>query len=133
VPSALEFQDVDLVDARKSLEELPAGVTERHDRDADYWRQRRRKPVPTDRALTGAAIDWLVSMPQEFRPKALGEQFPRIANRLAEIWRDRARTLRELEHLRDDGRRGRGGFSVAIDTEIRLLIEHIKVQSRRQP
>jgi hypothetical protein len=125
VPSALEFQDVDLPEARKSLEELPAGVNERQRVDPDYWQQRRRKPVPTDRALTGAAIDWLLALPQELRSKTLCEHFPRIANRLAEIWHDRAQAVRELELLRADDRPRRKGFPAEVRFEILRLSQYM--------
>ena len=83
-----------------------------------YWEEQRRPLTPSDRALTGKAIDWLMALPAIARPKALSEQYPRIANHLAEHWSDLACTQLALMRLLADERGGRKGFSLQIEQEI---------------
>ena len=51
---------------------------------AAHWKRLRRAKLPTDRALGGQAIDWLLSLPPGLHPEKLTRQFPRIANALAQ-------------------------------------------------
>lgn len=120
-PAALEFEITDLGEARLALEELPAGVGRAATLDPGYWRSRRREPVPGDRALTGAAIDWLLGLPAGLRPVVTGERFPRIVNSLARAWPTpdaRDSVLRELLY---DTRPGRAGFPPPVRQELEAL------------
>lgn len=44
----------------------------------EHWTRLRRGTLPTDRALTGRAIDWLLALPPTLRPQNLSVLFPRI-------------------------------------------------------
>jgi hypothetical protein len=123
-PGSIDFEITDLSDARQAMEELPAGLREREQLEPGYWDQRRRKPTPADRALTGAALDWLIKLPPEVRPKALCEQFPRVANVIAEAWGDGTAGDRLFERLLTDDRGGRRGFPSEIEHELRRLVDH---------
>jgi len=122
VPSgSIPFETTDFDDARRSLDELPAGVVELAKYAPNYWEQRRRQPRPEDRALTGAAIDWVLALPPELRPRALCERYPRVANMIAAAWsRADARAL-VLHGLLTDTRGGRKGFPVNVQREIEVL------------
>jgi len=124
----IEFELTDLSDARHALDDLPPGVREREQLEPGFWEQRRRKPAPTDRALTGAAIDWLIRLPADKRPRALSEQFPRVANVLAQAWYDGAQGDALLRRLLVDDRGGRRGFPAEVEAELRRL-----AQLRGQP
>lgn len=122
---AIEFELTEVQDARRvadqnvvvaNIERLLPG----------YWEQQRRKPTAADRALTGAGIDWMLSLPAAARPKALCEQFPRIANHLAEHWHDLPGTRMDLMRLLADERGQRKGFSLQVQQEIGRLAAHVQ-------
>ena len=113
-PGSIDFE------ARKVLDLLPDGVIDATT-TAEFWVNRRRKPEPTDRALSGSTIDWLVRLPRIVRPTALSEQYPRIANALAHAWPDRQHCDELLASLCADQRNRRKGFAPAIKLEINRL------------
>ena len=93
------------------------------------WDGRRRSKMVTDRALTGAALDWLISLPAHLRPKQLCDRFPRIANSLALAWKDRPGCLAMLTALLGDARERRRGFPVVLRQEIQRLVEYREKQA----
>lgn len=119
-PGSIDFEPIDLDEARRVLDLPPDGLIDAT-QSAAFWLSRRRKPTPTDRALTGATIDWLVQLPADARPTKLCDQFPRIANALAEAWPDPVRGDGFLAALAS-GRRGqRKGFAQDLQLEIERL------------
>lgn len=121
---ALDFQITDLADARHALEELPPGVTEVQANQPGFWEQRRRRPLPTDRAISGTTIDWVVALPPSLRPHQLCEAFPRVANELAHLWPDDVGCAAYLETLVAPRRRGRRGFPAPVLEELKRLRSH---------
>ena len=125
-PSGLiEFEITDVADAGKEAEK-PAFIVALETLLPGHWEEQRRPSSPTDRALTGKAIDWLLALPAAARPKALSEQFPRIANHLADHWHDLGNTRLSLMRLLADERGGRKGFSLQIEQEIGRLAAHVQ-------
>ena len=123
-PGTIEFEPTDFGEARRALDELPAGIAEVQRLRTGDWESQRRKPLPTDRALTGAAMDWVIGLPQTLRPKATCEQFPRVVNLLAESWADPRYSLQVLDHMINDYRGGRRGFPASVLAELNALHEH---------
>jgi hypothetical protein len=124
-PGCIDFELADLHDARQVLDGVPPGIREMGlIIPRAYWEQRRRRLVPSDRALTGTAIDWVVALPAEVRPLALCDKFPCLANQIAESWCDHARTAQALGRLLLDERGGRQGFPSDVQREICMLHEH---------
>jgi len=121
----IEFEFTNVEDARREAEK-PAAVVALEKLLPGYWEEHRRPLSPSDRALTGKAIDWLLSMPESKRPKVLCEQFPRIANLLADHWGDRLSTQLALMRLLADERGGRKGFSLQIEQEIGRLGAYVQ-------
>jgi hypothetical protein len=115
---AIEFEFTDLDTARHALDELPAGVGRL---EPDYWKQRRRLPLATDRAIAGTTREWLGRLPAHVRPHALVERYPRLVNLIAETWRSAQRCQETFEDLTMDRRGGRHGFSFEIEVELRAL------------
>jgi hypothetical protein len=68
-----------------------------------------------------ATLKWLALMPAHVRPTQLTRRHPRIANRLAELWRAPAQCAYYLETLQVDRRGGRQGFTPEVVREIDLL------------
>jgi len=91
---------------------------------ADSWDVVRRPPRHNDEALTGTARLWLRKLPAGRRPQRLCTLYPRIANRIAWIWRDAELTQALLDDLLVDRRGGRAGFPKAIVVELRRLRDY---------
>ncbi len=124
-PGSIDFEPTDLNEARKVLDGLPDGLVDPTSRP-EFWIPRRRKSEPTDRALTGVAIDWMVQLPSIMQPRKLSTQYPRIANALAEAWADKARCLDLLASLSKDQRGRRQGFPPHVQLEIARLFAYRK-------
>ncbi len=122
---SIEFEFTDVATARQQADQPPV-LSALEQLLPGNWEKQRRAASPTDRALTGKAIDWLLSLPAAVRPKALGEQYPRIANHLAGHWHDLGGTQFSLMRLLADERGGRRGFSLQIEQEIGRLAAHVQ-------
>lgn len=118
----LDFELTDIAEARRILdvESISQFDVAGIDRP-QQWKRLRRASLPTDRALTGHAIDWLLSLPPALRPQLLGRQFPRIANALAEVWQDPELCRAAFDRLLNDARKGRKGFPAAVHDELDAL------------
>ncbi len=123
-PDSLDFELTDLGDARRILDQPPDGVIEAQQMAPDYWTPRRRPPVPTDRALTGEAMHWVVHLPAEVRPIVLCERFPRVANAIAQSWAKRGDCESLLASLLTDRRGRRHGFPAEVRVEIERLARY---------
>jgi hypothetical protein len=121
----IEFEFTEVKDARRVADETVV-VANIERLMPGYWEEQRRKSTPADRALTGTGIDWMLSLPAEVRPTVLCEQFPRIANHLAERWQDLPGTQLDLMRLLADERGQRKGFSLQIQQEIGQLAAHVQ-------
>jgi hypothetical protein len=128
----LNFEPTDLMSARSEYDRLPPGVAERGNLEGGYWESRRRRALPTDRALTGTGLDWMVSLPPAVRPKALNVQFPRIANTIAEVWPDLSRAHIMIDRLLHDDRGGtRSGFPEEVRKDLAVLARYVKLLQAR--
>ena len=118
----LEFELTDVEEARRILDSESMsqfGMTSTV--SPDRWKKLRRGKLPTDRALTGGAIDWLLALPPTLRPQYVSLKFPRIANALAEVWDQPQQCQVVLDKLLCDGRTGRTGFPVVVREELIAL------------
>lgn len=79
---------------------------------------------PEDKVLNMEAESLINSLPEEVRPVQLPEKFPRICNRIAELWADPEYAIPLFDDLLIDNRGGRNGFPLAIILEISKLKEH---------
>ena len=127
---AIEFEATDFDSARQALDELPPGVAEVMYLQPGFWEQKRRKTTATDRALTGAAMDWVIGLPPALRPHATCEQFPRVVNAIAAAWSDAACSMQLLDTIVNDRRGGRRGFPDVVKRELVALYEHQRAGSR---
>lgn len=130
-PDSIDFEITDFDVARRALDELPAGVAAVQRLKGGQWEAHRRKPLPTDRALTGEAMDWVMALPPTLRPYSTSEQFPRVVNAIAASWSDIAFSLRVIDHMVHDYRGGRRGFPIAVQKELNGLYAHQEERSRR--
>jgi hypothetical protein len=119
-PGSIEFELTDLEHARLAHEELPDGVDKIPTLVPNYWEQRRRKPLPTDRALQGSTIEWLLKLPASLRPRELCDRYPRAANAVAAAWHGSERAA-VLDDLLSDRRGNRRGFPPEVKSELQAL------------
>jgi hypothetical protein len=72
-------------------------------------------------------IRWLATLPEHVRPVELTRKFPRIANKIATLWRRVARCEEFLDELVVDRRGGRRGFPMVIAQELTALRRYYAV------
>ena len=85
---------------------------------------RLRKAKPIDHLLP-QCIKWLRSLPEQVRPIALADQYPRIANVLALDWNKPAACRQYFNELLLDHRRGnRRGFPLDVHRELEALRDY---------
>jgi hypothetical protein len=120
-PGSIDFELTDIEEARRILELPPEGLTAAQESAPDYWTLRRRAPLPSDRALTGPTMDWMMKLPAAVRPLKLSERFPRIANTIAQTWDNPEHCASLLAGLITDRRGRRRGFPVEVQREIEQL------------
>ena len=96
--------------------------------DSDWIRQRAPQRH-RDEELSDDAVEWLAHLPEDFRPGALAARFPRIVNRLAQLWRDPGLVEHYLNELMQPQRAGRQGF--AADAVAELLALQLRNDDRR--
>ena len=113
---SLEFEKVSVDDARKVLEGPKKGAGQ-----PDHSGERIDK---TSSVLQPATIAWLAQLPDAARPNQLAQRFPRIANSIAESWRQVSRCENYLDTLVVDGRGDRRGFPLAVAMELTKLRNH---------
>jgi hypothetical protein len=129
----IDFELTDISDARKALDDLPPGVGELERHMPGYWEKRRQSPSAADRALTGRALEWLVQLPPALRPTRMSQRFPRLVNALATVWGDAPRALAAIDNLLVDRRGGRQGLPEDVQSELKLLLEHLKRSASAAP
>jgi hypothetical protein len=77
---------------------------------------------PIFEELSPTTVTWLAELPRSVQPNALSEQFPRILNRVAELWEMPLRCEKYLDQLLFDTRDGtRQGFAPQVAFEISYL------------
>lgn len=87
-----------------------------------------RKAKPIDHLLP-MCMKWLESLPEQVRPIALANQYPRITNLLALNWSEPALCRRYLDDLLIDHLRGdRQGFSLDVHRELETLRDYYHCQ-----
>ena len=118
----LEFELTDIGEARRILdaESISQFDVASIDRP-EHWKRLRRASLPTDRALTGRAIDWLMALPPQLRPQLLSRQFPRIVNALSEVWDEPEQCQAAFDRLLSETRKGRKGFPRGVHDELEAL------------
>jgi len=72
--------------------------------------------------LTPRAMKWLATLNDKVRPELLPRSYPRIANKLAELWSEPDLTRKYAEELLVDRRGDRAGFPQEVILEIGTLM-----------
>jgi len=89
----------------------------------------RRLIDPRDNALHHRTIKWLVTLPAGIRPIETGRRYPRIVNRVGDLWSQCEYTRLYFQSLLIDRRKARKGFPPEVKAELEALqryyFEHI--------
>jgi len=81
----------------------------------------RRLIDPRDNALHHRTIKWLVTLPAGIRPIETGRRYPRIVNRISDLWSRCEYTRLNFQSLLIDRRKGRKGFPSEVKAELEAL------------
>jgi hypothetical protein len=111
---SIPFEKIALPDAKATLDGPP-----KRDIEKNWVAVRRQDPKNAD--LTEAAWQWLDALPHEIQPGGLVQRYPRITNRLAEIWGRAKQCEQYLDTLIMDNRGGREGFPLDVTVELGKL------------
>ena len=120
-PESFEFEKVSLDDARKALDDSVKPVVN-VTKTATDW-EKRRSPQ-TAEAMRTATIQWILKLPPHVQPRHLQVKYPRIANKLANLWAEPARCEPYLDELITDKRGGRKGFPLSVAQELASLRDY---------
>ena len=129
IGDALDFEPTDFSVARRALDELPAGLEAARQARAANWERRRRPPLPSDHAIAGKTVDWILKLDPNARPHRLAEATPRIVNALADRWHDPVAAAAYVTDLLIDRRGRRRGFPPEIKKELVML--HLLLRRNR--
>jgi hypothetical protein len=112
----IEFERVSFDEARKALE-----TQLREDQAKGYRGERAPQP---DEPLLEATVRWMETLPVSLRPVATAKAYPRIANKIAELWKRPSRCDAYFQTLFIDNRGGRKGFPPSVAMELSSLAAH---------
>ena len=85
------------------------------------WQARRRPVHPSDNVLRDRTFKWLAKLPVDIRPIATGRLYPRIVNRISDLWSRCEYTRLHFQSLLIDRRKGRKGFPSEVKAELEAL------------
>ena len=123
-PGARRRRRYNLQQTRLVDEESASSKTASPDAPVPPEAKLRRRNVLEVNRLLSSTIDWLASLPLQLRPLALATQFPRVANRIAQEWKEPSACRRDFEDLVYDNRGNREGFPPDVLVELLALRDH---------
>ena len=128
---SLDFEFVSISDAKKASDESQSkiavsGKPEAEQEEKKDWAKARKQQVPFDLELQPETQKWIDDLPEEIRPVNLAEQFARVANNIARVWRRPAVCDDVLDELLVDHRGTRQGFPPEVAMEISALAEYYR-------
>ena len=81
----------------------------------------RRACDAVDNVLQQRTVRWLAKLPADVRPMATARQYPRIVNRIDDLWSQCEYTRLHFQSLLIDRREGRTGFPPEVRRELEAL------------
>lgn len=82
---------------------------------------------PPEARLAEHARHWLEKLPENVRPNAVVEQFPRIANQLSSLWKHPDELLEYIDELLVDRRGKRAGFPMEVAMELASIKDYYEM------
>jgi hypothetical protein len=120
---SIPFEKVSIQDAKEALDKEQPSTQRKN------WTNVRPPTGAVQDAgaplLATATLAWAEQLPAHLKPTLLTANFPRIANRIAEMWKRPLYCEKYLDDLVLDARGGRQGFPPAVASEIANLKIHL--------
>lgn len=88
------------------------------------WPAARAVQCVHDATLRDPTLRWIATLPAVLRPMATGQRFPRILNRICDLWPHCEYSRQHFQALLIDRRKDRKGFPPAVRAEIEALQHH---------
>lgn len=108
-----------------SIEEAGALLNEPlDDKGTVKFDEKRAPSAPHEQALMPSTRAWMDSLPDNARPLALAEKYPRIANELSHAWHFRAKFKAKMFAYMIDERGDRQGFPADVVVDLTNLKAH---------
>ncbi len=85
------------------------------------WQEIRQQGAPDEAMLHEPTFKWLATLPPAVRPIATGRAFPRIVNRIGDLWAHCEYTRLYFQSLLVERRKGRRGFPLGVRQELEAL------------
>jgi len=115
---SLPFEKVSLDDLRPTAIEVPGPSA------LAGQEQVRRRQDDSPAETSDAVMRWLARLPANLRPLALTRQYPHIASRMAELWRQPEQCETYLKSLIMLDRPARQGFAFDAAAELNRLLDY---------
>lgn len=93
----------------------------------------RRVSQANDDVLQERTVKWLAALPANVRPTATAQQYPRIVNRIDNLWGQCEYTRLYFQSLLIDRRKGRRGFPPEVRRELEALQHYYFEYLSRMP
>jgi hypothetical protein len=85
------------------------------------WQAARGATDAIDNVLQQRTVKWLAKLPADVRPLATARQYPRIVNRIDDLWTQCEYTRLYFQSLLIDRRKDRTGFPPEVRRELEAL------------
>ena len=85
------------------------------------------KKPQKEETLSAAAEGWLTNLPDDIRPKLVQEQYPRLVNKMASLWKHPDEFVQYMDELLVDKRGDRSGFPMTIALELATIKDHYEM------
>ena len=92
--------------------------------EASDWAAVRRTPRTKDVELRSRTVKWLATLPAELRPMCTARLYPRIVNKIGDLWGHCEYTRLHFQSLLIDRRESRSGFPPDVRQELVALQEY---------
>jgi hypothetical protein len=120
------FEIVSISEAKEALEHVSIGgrscpETPNNGEVLKQELMAQRQPNQLRATLNEAAYAWIMYIPETTRPLVLAQQYPRILNRIVDLWKRPLKCDDYLEELIIDKRGDRQGFPDEITDELTKL------------
>ena len=124
----IPFEKVSVKEAQHALAEHDAEVAPAM--KPKDWSAKRQALDAEQIRINKDVLAWLEQLPPEVRPKELAIQYPRIFNKIVELWRRPLLCEKYLDELLMDERGTRKGFPEDVATELTVLKNHFLVHAK---
>lgn len=125
----IPFEKVTVKEAKVALEESDAAVPAAPKKN---WSAIRHAEGDEQVRVNSEVMAWLSSLPPEVRPRGLAIHYPRIFNKIAELWNRPLLCEKYLDELLMDERGTRQGFPPDVAAELTVLKTHFNATANTQ-